>query len=66
MNTITTLITGASSGIGKALAYECAEHGENLVLVARNIDALEAIRQSIHTRYPLLTITLIQKDLSQT
>ncbi len=66
MNTITTLITGASSGIGKALAYECAEHGENLVLVARNIDALEAIRQSIHTQYPLLTITLIQKDLSQT
>ena len=65
MNTINTLITGASSGIGKALAYECAEHGENLVLVARDIESLHAIKQSIQTQYPDLVITLIQKDLSK-
>ena len=35
------IITGASSGIGKALAYEYASKGFAVVLAARNIDKLE-------------------------
>ena len=65
MKKITTLITGASSGIGKALAYECADHGENLVLVARRIDFLWAIQQSIQTQHPELSVMIIEKDLSE-
>ncbi|NTW55145.1 MAG: SDR family NAD(P)-dependent oxidoreductase [Chlorobaculum sp.] len=38
-----TLITGASTGIGKYLAEDFARMGDNLVLVARSKDKLEAL-----------------------
>lgn len=42
-----TLITGASSGIGAALAREFARHGHPLLLVARREDELNKLADSI-------------------
>jgi len=38
----TALITGSSRGIGKAIAHRMAEHGANVVVSSRKIDACEA------------------------
>ena len=46
------MITGASSGIGKALAYELAGRGYSLALAARRLEVLEVIRNDILSRYP--------------
>lgn len=40
------LITGASSGIGKALTEQYARKGNNLILVARKFDLLTEIKQA--------------------
>lgn len=37
-------ITGASSGLGKALARECALQGAQVVLTSRRYDELESVR----------------------
>ena len=40
-------ITGASSGLGKALAEECAARGAQVILTARRINELEKIRVTL-------------------
>jgi uncharacterized protein len=42
-----TLITGASTGIGKRLAEEFARMGDNLVLVARSKEKLETLAREL-------------------
>lgn len=48
--TKTAIVTGASSGIGKAIATKLAEEGINVVLVARSKDKLVALSQEINKK----------------
>lgn len=43
----TILVTGASSGIGKSIAEECARRGAVLILIGRNTERLNSVRDSL-------------------
>jgi NADP-dependent 3-hydroxy acid dehydrogenase YdfG len=52
------LITGATSGIGKASAAELAQQGYNLILTGRRADRLAAFSEQIKTTYQVEVLTL--------
>jgi uncharacterized protein len=60
---LTTLITGASNGIGLELARICAAHGHNVVLVARSIAKLQAIADELATQHKI-TARALPADLT--
>lgn len=57
------LITGASSGIGRATALRYAEKSYNLILVARRLEKLEELKDEI-LAFKNIEIKLLQLDIS--
>ncbi|AQQ51811.1 SDR family NAD(P)-dependent oxidoreductase [Planococcus lenghuensis] len=57
----TILITGASSGIGKSIAYRLSETGAHLILVARREHLLQAIRKDLEKSN--VEVSIVQADL---
>lgn len=51
-------ITGASSGIGDALAREYARQGWDLTLVARRVERLESLAEELDTKVFVLPADL--------
>ena len=59
------IITGASKGIGKAVAEIFAANGHNLFLCARGETALYKIMEELLTKYPSVTVKAKPFDLSK-
>jgi short-subunit dehydrogenase len=57
------LITGASSGFGEEFARQYAEQGHSLVLVARRLDRLETLAETLRRQYRI-DVVVEQVDLS--
>jgi short-subunit dehydrogenase len=64
-----TVITGASSGIGAALAHAFSAHGHEVVLVARREQALNAVAESIaakgRPRPTVLRLDVVRVDAAR-
>ena len=56
------LVTGASSGIGKEIAYYLASLGIDLIIVARNKENLEKIKKDVNVNVKIITMDLIIRD----
>ena len=50
------LITGASSGIGRDIARELSKKGYSLVLVARNLERLEKLKEELQTESEIVSM----------
>ena len=60
----TTLITGASSGLGAEFARQLAPYARALVLVARRNERLEALASELRGIHPHLDVRIFAADLS--
>lgn len=58
----TVLITGASSGFGKACAEKFAEEGRPLVLAARRLERLEQLKSELAAKAPVHVVALDVRD----
>ena len=60
------LITGATSGIGRATAHEFAKHGINLVLCGRRQQRLDSIKKALSKETDVHTLNFDVRDRTQT
>lgn len=58
------MITGASSGIGRAAALSLAERGHELFLLARRESRLKALAEEIKSRWPKSKVHLLVADIN--
>jgi short-subunit dehydrogenase len=59
------IITGASKGIGRAIALAFAVEGCRLILCARNLDKLEGFADEIKQQFPQTSVETFAADLSE-
>ncbi|MFD1630963.1 SDR family oxidoreductase [Pseudopedobacter beijingensis] len=59
------LITGASRGMGRAIARKMAENSANLALCARNYDELSALKQELEANNPAIKVFIAVVDCSK-
>ena len=57
------VITGASSGLGEAMAYEFAARGYRVGLTARRMEELKRVRAAILTQHAQARVELASLDV---
>lgn len=62
----TALITGATSGIGRATAHEFAKHGINLVLCGRRQQRLDTVQKALSRETDVYTLNFDVRDKDKT
>jgi NAD(P)-dependent dehydrogenase (short-subunit alcohol dehydrogenase family) len=58
------VVTGSSRGIGKASAFELAEHGAKVVISSRKQEACDAVAAEINTRFGEGTAIAVAANIS--
>nr|XP_051196584.1 very-long-chain 3-oxoacyl-CoA reductase 1-like [Lolium perenne] len=58
------VVTGATDGIGRAMALELARQGLNLVLIGRNPAKLSRVREEVQKAAPSCKVTSVVFDLA--
>lgn len=61
-------VTGASSGIGRAVALACAQYGANVILIGRNARKLESVHDEIEAAgrpAPIIAVLDLEKAIAK-
>jgi len=61
----TALITGATSGIGRATAHEFAKHGIRLILCGRRQERLDTIQRALSKQTQVITLNFDVRDKAE-
>lgn len=64
MSNKSILITGASNGIGEALAWTMAKRGYDLALAARSVGKLQTLQHDIQQAHPQVRVEVAAMDVS--
>lgn len=61
---MSNLIVGASSGLGREIAYEFGKNSKDIILISRDINDLESLKSDIQIKYNI-NVDVFELDLSK-
>lgn len=64
LNGFRTVLTGATGGIGKAMAFELAGHSQSMLLLGRDSSTLNTLRDAVLNVHPSLHVSCLAGDLT--
>jgi 17beta-estradiol 17-dehydrogenase / very-long-chain 3-oxoacyl-CoA reductase len=59
------IVTGATDGIGKAMAFELAKKGCNIILISRTLSKLNECKDELVAKYPKVQVEVLDIDYSK-
>lgn len=59
------VITGGSKGFGKAIAKKFAAKGDTIILCARNLPALQMVKDELEKEYPTCTVHIQAANMGE-